>query len=403
MPLSDTAVRLAKTRDRDYKITDADGMFLLVRTTGSKLWRFSYRYDGKQKTMALGRYPEVSLGEARAARLEARTLLARGVDPSARKATLRRTPPSRRDLDQDSFEVIAREWFEAKKQKWVPGYADRIIARLEGDVFPEIGHMRLNQIEPTDILEALRKVEAREAIEMAKRVRQYVGSVFRYGIAIGKCKRDPSADIIDALKAPPRTQHRAALKPAELPDFFQRLDGYEGQEQTRRAIELVAHTFVRTGEIVAARKVEFEWLDKPDRAMWRIPETRMKMKREHLVPLTPQSIALVRRLIELAGPSEYLLPGYDGRPISNNTMLFALYRIGYHSRATIHGFRSLASTSLNEAGFNRDWIERQLAHVPGDSVRAAYNAAEWLPDRRAMMIWWSEQLQHQRDLASLLS
>jgi integrase len=402
MALSDTAVRNAKPRDRDYKISDALGLFLIVRTNGTKVWRLAYRFDRKQKTLALGRYPDVGLPAAREARLEARKLLARGVDPSARKQGIRSAKPGTRTLDVDAFETIGRQWFEAKKAKWVPGYADRILSRLEADVFPEIGQMRIKEVEPLDILAMLQKIEQRDAIDMAKRVRQYVGSIFRYGIALGRCSRNPSSDIIEALKAAPRARHRSALRFDELQDFFRALDAYDGQEQTRVAIELIMHTFVRTSELILARKSEFKDLDRAEQATWRIPAARMKMKREHVVPLTPQSITLVERLFALGDGSDWLLPSYTGRPISNNTMLFALYRMGYRHKATTHGFRTLASTSLNEAGFNRDWIERQLAHVPGDSVRAAYNAAEWLPDRRRMMLWWSEQLERQRKLAELL-
>lgn len=402
MPLSDTTVRLTRPRERDFKLTDGEGLYLLVTPGGSKLWRMAYRFHGKQKTLAIGRYPEVKLSEAREKRLEARRDLARGVDPSAKKVRQKKLRPGAAAADPDCFEAVAREWLEVNKARWVPAHQARVLSRLVDDVFPEIGRMKIDEIEPADVLAMLRKVEGRGAIEMAKRIRQSVGAVFRYGIALGKCRRDPAADIRDALKAAPRTQHHATLKSTELVDFYGRLMAYDGGESTALGIELVMHTFVRTGEIIHARRSEFEALDKPDLAQWRIPAERMKMSREHLVPLSPRAVQIVKRLMELAGGSDYLLPGRFGGAVSTNTLLFAIYRMGLHTRTTIHGFRSLASTSLNEAGFNRDWIERQLAHVPGDSVRAAYNAAEWLADRRRMMAWWSDRLEAQREKALLL-
>ncbi|MDP1632672.1 MAG: integrase arm-type DNA-binding domain-containing protein [Caulobacter sp.] len=393
MSLSETACRNARAREKPYKIRDGDGMYLLVPTSGSRLWRLDYRFDGKRKTLALGVYPMIGLAEARERRLTARTWLAKGVDPAKAGEV---------DVD-NSFEDVARAWFEGQRAKWVDGYADRVWSRLVGDVFPALGERSVDAIEAPEVLKALRAIEGRGAFETAKRVGQYVGQVFRYAIATGMVRRDPTADLRGALHASPRKKRRASVKTRDIPDFITRLRRYQGEEQTRLAVEFIMHTFVRTSELRLARRQEFEDLGGAA-PLWRIPAERMKMTREHLVPLTPQSVVLLHRLLDLARGSDLLLPSDTGKGVvSENTMLYALYRIGYHGRATIHGLRGTASTVLNEQGFNQDWIERQLAHVPGDSVRAAYNSAEWLAERRTMMLWYSDFLTRQGEIGMLLS
>jgi integrase len=265
---------------------------------------------------------------------------------------------------------------------------------MERDVFPEIGTRTLDAIGAPDVLDVLRKVEARGALDISKRLRQSIGAVFRFAIAEGKARHNPAADVWQALKPRPKVKHFAALRASELPDLLARIRAYDGQHQTRLALLLTLHTFVRTSETRFAAWHEFEDLDGPA-PLWRIPASRMKMGREHQVPLSPQVVAILRELREISdGP--YLFPGAGGRSVmSQNTMIFALYRMGYHSKLTVHGFRSMASTILNEAHFNRDWIERQLAHVEDNEVRGAYNAAEWMPGRREMMAWWSNYLDGQ--------
>lgn len=392
MPLSEAACRNAKPRDRAYKLTDGDGLYLLVQPNGSRLWRMNYRFGGKQKTLAFGAYPTVLLGSARERRLTARRILERGLDPST-------IPDPDAPLPGGpTFEAVARRWLDARKDALTPRYAALVERRLEADVFPEIGPMPIKTLEADapKILAALRKIEARGALLVARRCREYVGQVFRYAVASGEATRDPTADLRDALKSPGKPKHHASLKAKEMPEFFLRLRRYEG-DQVRTAIELILHTFVRTTELREARKAEFDGMT------WRIPAERMKMGREHIVPLTPRARQLVDRLMVLAGDSEWLLPGVRGKPISQNTLLYALYRMGYHSRITTHGFRGTASTILNESGlFEPDWIERQLAHVPANQVRSAYNAAQHLADRRRMMEWWSQYLEGQRATADLL-
>lgn len=368
MPLTDTACRNAKPGDKPRKLADAGNLYLLVQPTGSRLWRWNYRFDGKQKTMAFGKYPEVSLSEARSRRDEARALLASGLDPADPKP-----------VDAVNFEEVAREWIGSRID-WSPAHLSRVMSRIEDDLIPQFGHIAVSQLDAPTILAALRKVEGRGAMEVAKRLRQTIGQIMRYAIATGRASRDPAADLRGAMKPSPRVRHMAALRENDLPEFLQKLDAYDGDLRTRLAIELVMRTFVRTGEIRGARWSEI------DGDLWRIPAERMKMGREHVVPLPPQTLAVLEGLKGIGDP-EFVCR------MSENTMLYAMYRMGYHSRATIHGFRSTASTILNESGlWSPDAIERQLAHVPGNVVRSAYNAAQYLPERRKMMVWWNDFL-----------
>ncbi|WP_374571924.1 tyrosine-type recombinase/integrase [Phenylobacterium sp.] len=393
MPLSDAKLRSLKAADRPIKVSDSGGLHILVTPNGSKLWRLAYRFQGKQKLLALGSYPDVSLRDARLARDGAKDMLEQGEDPShARKMEKRRA----RVAAGHTFRSVADDWFDGQKARWVASYADRLRRRLDDDLLREFGDRPIASIEPIEVLDAIRKIEQRDAIEMARRVLQMASAIFRHGVATSSCPRDPTADIRGALRAAPTPRRRAALKATELPEFVKRLEAYDGEPLTRLALKLVLHTFVRTHELRFAEWSEFEGLD-GEEPPWRIPAGRMKMRREHLVPLAPEVVVTLQEIRKLAGRSQFLFPAPTrSRVISENTMLFALYRMGYHSRATVHGFRATASTILNEHQFNRDWIEAQLAHAEG-SVRSIYNAAEWLPGRREMLKWWSSYL------ASLLS
>jgi integrase len=389
MPLTDVLCRNVKAAEKPRKISDGGGLFLIVEPRGSKLWRLAYRFNGKQKTLSFGVYPFISLKDARGHRDRAKELLARGIDPGEHRKREKR----KRLLEAGhTFESVARDWFDARKSGWTSGYADRILRRLEADIFKAIGRRPINEIEPPELLDAIRQIEKRDAVVLARRLLQICGQVFRYAVASGIATRDPSQDIRDALRSAGPKKHRSALKEADLPAFLRSLEVYEGDRTTVLALKLVLHTFLRTSEIRFGSWSEFEALGS-ERALWRIPAERMKARSEHLVPLTPQVEQILRELRQLAGDSAYILPGKtkDG-VISQNTLIYALYRMGYHSRATVHGFRATASTILNEHGFNRDWIERQLAHAERDGVRAAYNSAEWLQDRREMLLWWSDYL-----------
>lgn len=389
MALTDTAVRNAKGKESPYKLSDGGGLFMLVRPDGSRYWRLAYRHLGKQKTLALGVYPAVSLADARKAREAAKQQLAQGEDPADAKRTQKREAVENAER---TFEHVAREWFASKLPGWVPSYSDRLMSRLEADVFPPLGRRAIADIEPPDVLEAIRKVEARGAVELAKREMQVIGQVFRYAIATGRAKRDPTRDLVGALKSPGRQKHHRAMSREDLPGFLQALEVYDGDPSTRLALKLMILTFVRTTELRAAQWAEFEGLDGKE-PLWRIPADRMKMRFEHLVPLAPQAVKVLNELRPLCGRSPLLFPSPSKEGfMSNNTMLFAMYRMGYHGRATVHGFRGMASTWLNEAGFHPDWIERQLAHDERNEVRGAYNSAQYLAGRREMMRAWADHI-----------
>lgn len=393
MPLTDVKLRSLKAESKPRKVSDFEGLFLLVQPNGSRLWRLAYRFGGKQKVLALGSYPQMSLRDARKAKDDARDLLAAGRDP----AHVRKVEKLQAQLvARNTFEEVANEWFAARRAQWVESYSDRLRSRLDADLLPHLGKRPIALIEPVELLACVRQIEARDAPEMARRVLQMASAIFQYGVATGRCPRDPAADLRGALAAPNPVKRRAALKPAELPQFMRQLAAYNGDKQTRLALLLVIHTFVRTAEVRFARWDEFEDLE-GEKPLWRIPAERMKMRRDHLVPLPPQVVQILKEVRPLAGDSEFLFPASTrSSVISENTMIYALYRMGYHGRATVHGFRSTASTILNEREFNRDWIEMQLAHSAAD-VRSVYNAAEWIGGRREMMNWWSsylEQLMH---------
>jgi integrase len=388
MPLTDAKLRSLKPGSKPVKVSDFEGLFLLITPSGSRLWRMAYRFAGKQKVLALGSYPEMSLRDARKAKEDARDLLREGRDPAQER---RREKLKARVAAGNTFQTVAEEWCRARQNSWVASYADRLRSRLDGDLLPQLGKRPIAEIEPIELLDCVRRIEAREAPEMARRVLQMASGIFRYGVATGRCPRDPAADLRGALKPAGAPKRRSALRPSDLPQFMRRLSDYDGDAQTRLAILLVAHTFARTAEVRFARWAEFEDLE-GERPLWRIPAERMKMRRDHLVPLSAQVVGILGELRPLAGGSDLLLPAPTrSKVISENTMLYALYRMGYHGRATVHGFRSTASTILNEHEFNRDWIEMQLAHCRGD-VRSIYNAAEWIAGRREMMKWWSSFL-----------
>lgn len=384
--LSDVVCRNTKPGQKPFKLTDSAGLYLYVSPTGGKLWRCDYRLDGKRRTASFGAYPIISLADARKARDDLKRQLAGQLDPAQVARTSKR---ARVLLASNTFERIAREWFAMKLAGWTPSYSDRLMSRLEADVFPPLGRRAITDIEPPDVLEVIRKVEGRGAIELAKREMQVVGQVFRFAIATGRAKRDPTRDLVGALKSPGRQKHHRAMTREDLPGFLQALKVYDGDPKTRLALELIILTFVRTTELRAAKWSEFEGLDGPE-PLWRIPAERMKMRFEHLVPLAPEAVAALQELRPLCGRSPYLFPSPSKEGfMSNNTMLYAMYRMGYHGRATVHGFRGMASTWLNEQGYASDWIERQLAHDERDEVRGAYNSAQYLAGRRTMMGAWA--------------
>lgn len=384
--LSDAAVRNAKPKSKPYKIADGEGLFLLVMPNGSKYWRLKYFFDGKEKTLALGVYPDIALADARDRRAQAKKLLANGADPSKAKKHAKHLASLNA---ANTFEAIAREWYDQKKHEWSPKTAGMVLDRLERHILPKLSQRPISEINAPEILAVLRVVEGAGALEMARRVMHICGQVFMYAIATGRAERNPVMDLRGALKSPV-VKHRAYLKEAELPTYLERLASYVGTPLTKLALQFLLLTFVRTTELRAARWEEVYW----DKSEWRIPAERMKMREEHIVPLSTQAIAVLRELQKHSGAQQYIFPS-ETNPVtfmSENTMLYALYRMGYRSRATGHGFRSTASTILNENGFRPDVIERQLAHSERNSVRAAYNHAQYLPERREMMQWWADFL-----------
>jgi integrase len=384
--LSDAKARNAKPGTKPYKIADGEGLFLLITPSGGKYWRLKYFFAGKEKLLALGVYPEVSLAEARERRAEARKVLAAGNDPGQTKKEVKRLAILK---SANTFEVVAREWFEKRKHEWAPITADVALCRLETYILPKLGPRPIADINAPEVLAMLRTVEDKGALETARRVMNMTGQVFMYAIATGRAERNPVPDLRGALKTPV-VKHRSFLKESELPLYLEKLEAYDGTPQTRLALRFLLLTFVRTNELRAAQWTEIDW----KKAEWRIPAERMKMKDLHIVPLSKQTIAVLRKLEKHSGNRQYIFPN-EHTPatfMSENTMLYALYRMGYHSRATGHGFRSTASTILNEHGFRADVIERQLAHSERNNVRAAYNHAQYLPERRQMMQWWADYI-----------
>jgi len=369
------------------KLHDGDGLYLWVYRDGRKYWRMRYWQAGKEKSLSIGVYPRITLSEAREKQEELRKQLDADLDPSAeRKATNLRKKLSA----ENSFEAVALEWYNKQLHTWVPHHADGVKRRLEANIFPVLGKRPLDQIEAPELLQAIRAIETRGSYDLAHRVLQVCGQVFRYGIATGRCTHNLSADLRGAL-TPHVKQHQAAVRSEELPDLLRAIAAYDevGGKQTRLALQLLAQTFVRTKELIGAEWAEIDLAN----ALWIIPARRMKMRAEHVVPLTRQGLAILSELKEISGGSRYVFPGRNrDKPISNNTMLFALYRLGYKGKMTGHGFRAVASTILNEAGFQPDVIERQLAHCERNQVRGAYNRAEYLPERKRMMQHWTDYL-----------
>src|SRR3569832_2515856 len=322
MPLTDAKLRALKTKSAAFKVSDAEGLFLLMPTSGAKLWRLAYRFDGKQKLLALGHYPAVSLLEARRLRDAAKQLLREGLDPSANRKAERR---QKSIAARNTFEALAEEWFEANEARWVKTYSSRLRSRLDDDLLPSLGKRPIAEIEPLEVLDAIRLIEKRNAIEMAKRVMQMASGVFRYGVATGRCRRDPTADLRGALKPAKPPKHRTALPAHELPAFIKALAAYNGDAVTSLGLKLLELTFVRTSELRFACWSEFEGLDSKE-PVWRIPAERMKMRRAHLVPLAPQAVAVLRALRKETGKSQHLFPAPTKLGvISEITLLFALF------------------------------------------------------------------------------
>ena len=388
--LNDLKLKKAKCPKEQsvLKLHDGEGLYLWVFPNGSKYWRLRYWIEGREKLSALGVYPHVTLTQARSRRDRMQGQLANGLDPSVERKAEKR---ARMIAAEGSFEAVAKEWYGKQVHVWSASHIRDVKRRLEGNIFPVLGVRPIGEIEAPELLSAIRKIESRGSYDLAHRVLQVCGQVFRYGIATGRCSRDLSKDLYGAL-TPHQKQHQAAVRPEELPALMQAIAGYDrlGSSQVRLAMELLALTFVRTGELIGASWDEFNL----DEKIWIIPAERMKMRTEHIVPLAAQTLARLAELKRLSGHSGFLLPGRNAaKTMSNGAMLMALKRMGYAGKMTGHGFRAVASTILNEQGFNADVIERQLAHCERNAIRGAYNRAEYLKERKRMMQWWGDYLE----------
>ncbi len=399
MPLSDTAIRNAKPAEKTYKLSDSAGLYLQINPNGSKLWRFKYRYGGKEKKLALGAYPDVPLKEARAGRDNARAMLASGRDPSQAKRLER---IARQVSAANSFEAIALEYIEKMEKE---ARADTTVKKTKWFLSllkPDLGARPISEISPQELLATLRKAEQRGHRETASRLRSFASRIFRYGIATARANLDPAQMLRGALLTPQVKGHAAILDPKQVGELLRAIDGYHGQPATLFALKLSPHVFQRPGEV---RSMEWAEIDL-DAGLWTIPAARMKMRHPHRLPLSRQSVAILREIQTITGDGRYVFPSVRSaqRPMSGNTINGALRRLGYSDdEMTAHGFRSTASTLLNESGkWSPDAIERALAHKDRNDIRATYNFAEYWEQRAAMAQWWSDYLDTLRKGAEIL-
>lgn len=384
--LSATKIKNAKGKDKPYKLADGGGLYLLVKPDNSKYWRLKYRLHGKEKNLALGVSPGVSLSEVRKEAGKAKEQIRAGVDP----VLIRKREKANKT--GNTFRVVAKEWHDKQKGRWSEDHAARVWDSLTTDVFPSIGDIPIQDIKTLDCLAVVRAVEGRGALDTAGRVKQRMSSVFRYAVQTARTEINP-ADQLQGIIATRKVTHRASLKAEELPDFLCKLEDYQGYVLTKLALKLLMFTFVRPGELRLARWDEFDI----EARQWRIPAERMKMKEAHIVPLSNQALAVLEELRPITGHYDLVFPGVRNvrTPMSENTLTYAIRkRLGFD--ATAHGFRSTASTILNETGFRHDVIERQLAHAERNKVRAAYHHSQYLEERTQMMQWWADYLGTQR-------
>jgi integrase len=386
--LTDTGIRKAKAKAKAYRMSDGGGLYLFVTTPGGKLWRWKYRFDGREKLMSFGSYPDLSISLAREQHAEARKLLATGADPMAERK-------AEKAAAESSFQSIARIWLEHWRDGKSPRHAEYVKRRMESDILPCLGARSIAAIEAPELVAMTKAIEQRGARDIAKRALETTGQVFRYAIAHGFARRNPASEIrpSDILKSTRKVNY-ARVDARELPNLLRSIEVYQGTHVTRLALKLMALTFVRTSELIGAKWAEFDL----EAARWDIPAERMKMRTPHIVPLAKEALDVLDTLKTLTGKSEWLFPGDRNakKPMSNNTILKALERMGYKGRMTGHGFRGLASTILHEQGHSHEHIELQLAHAPRNAVSAAYNHALYLEPRARMMQDWADFLEQTR-------
>lgn len=379
-------IRRAKSGTKSYTLGDGLGLSLLVEPNGSKSWRFRYRFGGKPKMISFGVYPTVTLAEARKKRDEARRIVGEGRNPS----DIRKEQKLAQQVgDGNTFEVIAKEWHQLKSARWSAGYASDIMEAFRNDIFPYVGHRPISEIKPLELLNVLRKIEARGALEKMRKVRQRCSEVFRYATATGRAEFNPAADLSSALEAH-QSKHFPFLVASEIPDFLVALEAYSGSKLVQLATKLLMITGVRTIELRAALWEEFDLVN----AIWEIPAERMKMRRSHLVPLSQQALDILHELKVMTGNYSYVFPGRNdpNKPMSEASINQLIKRIGYGGRVTGHGFRHTMSTILHEKGFQSSWVEMQLAHTDRNTIRGTYNHAIYIDERREMLRFYSSMI-----------
>lgn len=387
MKLTARQVDTSKPKDKPYKLSDGGGLYLLVNPNGSRYWRLKYRIAGKEKLLALGVYPDITLAEARQKRADAKKVLAAGGDPGQEKQEEKQ---AKEQAVANSFERLAIEWHSHKSTSWSEGYAEHLLMYLKKDIFPFIGQKAITDISQVEMLNVLRKMEQRGVLDKLKKTRQACRQIFTYAIITGRAEHNPVSDLAGALKSP-KQQHYPHLLVDQIPDFLRALSEYSGSTITRNATRLLMLTGLRTIELRASEWVDIDF----DKGVWNIPAERMKMRRPHLVPLSSQVRELLKEIHQLTGRGKYVFPGRNdaGKSMSEASINQVIKRIGYDGKATGHGFRHTMSTILHEQGFNTAWIETQLAHVDKNSIRGTYNHAQYLDGRREMLQWYADYMQ----------
>lgn len=386
MPLTDLEIRRSKPREKPYTLNDGSGLSLLIEPNGSKGWRFRYRFDGKPKMLSLGTYPLVSLTDARQKRDEAKKLVASGINPSDVR---KRDKQERQNEIGNTFEAIAREWYEKRTDRWSAGYAEEMMKTFETDIFPFIGGRPIAEIKPMELMGVLSRLDERGATEKLRKVRQRCGEVWRYAIVTGRAEYNPAPDLVSAF-VPHKKEHYAFLKHEELPEFFRTLNTYSGSIVVKLAMRLQVLTGLRPGELRQGEWAEIDF----EKRLWEVPPSRMKKRRPHCVPLSAQAIAILEQLKPITGHYQFIFPGriHHSKPMSEMAMNVLIRRIGYAGRVTGQGFRHTMSTILHEQGYNTAWIETQLAHVDKNSIRGTYNHAQYLDGRREMLQWYADYM-----------
>ena len=383
-PLTDVAIKALKAKDKTYRVFDTKGLYIEITSSGSKLWRYRYWYDGKEKRLSFGPYPEVKLSKARELRDKARENIRNGTDPAILKK-------KQKNKSNNTFRLVAQEWLSGMKNVWSARHAEDVVTRLEKNVYPSLGDVDISEITPTDVLKIMRIIEDRGAHEIARRTMGTCSQIFRYAVATEKAPSDPCRDLRGALVPFNRKNYAAITRPKEVGHFLNNIENYVGSIMVTAAMKFSALTFCRPGEIRQAEWTELDW----DEREWRIPAHKMKARQEHRVPLADQAVKILEEMKFITGTGLYIFPSARSkdRPMSENAVLAAIRTMGYtKDEMTPHGFRAMASTLLNELGYRPDIIEAQLAHKEADKVRAAYNRAQYMQERRKLMQDWADYL-----------